>query len=109
MKRSLLPALLSLQAAVSQNRITFTVEELTPPQAPLPMTPSREVYENLMLGDVSMFRSTVARDSIDFPYNILAERPMPDSLVTYGYHSFFNGMYRAYADHRPFVLSPDMI
>lgn len=41
--------------------------------------------------------------------NIIAKSEAPDSLVTFGYHSFFNGMYQAYADHRPFVLSPDMI
>ncbi|MEM7182542.1 MAG: DUF4419 domain-containing protein [Spirochaetota bacterium] len=31
------------------------------------------------------------------------------SLVYAGSHAFLLGMHRAYADHRPFVLSPDMI
>lgn len=30
-------------------------------------------------------------------------------LVHYGTHSFLQGLYQAYADHRPFVLSPDII
>lgn len=30
-------------------------------------------------------------------------------MVYQGYHPFFNGMYEAYANHRPFVISPDMI
>jgi hypothetical protein len=45
----------------------------------------------------------------DFPFGIVAKSELPDKLVSFGYHSFFNGMYQAYADHRPFVLSPDMI
>src|SRR5690606_32803682 len=49
------------------------------------------------------------KDGIDFPFHIIAKSEAPDSLVFFGYHSFFNGMYEAYAHHRPFVLSPDMI
>jgi hypothetical protein len=51
----------------------------------------------------------VEKDRIDYPYNIIAKSHAPDSLVVWGYHPFFNGMYQAYADHRPFVISPDMI
>jgi len=40
---------------------------------------------------------------------MLAQSNMPDKLVNFDYHSFFNGLYSAYAEHRPFVLSPDMI
>lgn len=42
-------------------------------------------------------------------YNIVAQSDIPYPLVDYGYHPFFRGMYNAYANHRPFTLSPDMI
>lgn len=32
-----------------------------------------------------------------------------EHLVAHGYHSFLYSMYRAYSEHRPFVISPDMI
>ena len=51
----------------------------------------------------------VKMDNLKIPYNILAKSEAPDSLVSYGYNSFFNGMYQAYANHRPFILSPDII
>lgn len=42
--------------------------------------------------------------------NTLSVNVDADSLVLwYGTHPFFYGMYDAYAEHRPFVLSPDMI
>lgn len=42
--------------------------------------------------------------------NTLSVNVDADSLVlTYRTHPFFYGMYEAYAEHRPFVLSPDMI
>jgi len=42
--------------------------------------------------------------------NTLSVNVSADSLVLiYGTHPFFYGMYEAYAEHRPFVLSPDMV
>ena len=42
--------------------------------------------------------------------NTLSVNVDTDSLVLwYGTHPFFYGMYDAYAEHRPFVLSPDMV
>lgn len=32
-----------------------------------------------------------------------------EKMVNYGKQSFIRGMHQAYADHRPFTLSPDMI
>lgn len=50
------------------------------------------------------------RKDINVPFNIIAKSEAAhDSLVNYNYNSFFYGMYQAYANHRPFVLSPDMI
>jgi len=93
----------------AQNGITFQVEKLSKPEKYLFMRPSEEIYEWLILSDVNMYPKKIKDEGIDFPFNIVAKSQLPDSIVHFGYHSFFNGMYQAYADHRPFVLSPDMI
>ncbi|MCK3684309.1 DUF4419 domain-containing protein [Maribellus sp. YY47] len=92
-----------------QHEIKFQVEELSKPEKQLFLTDYDKVYKHLILSDLSMNLFQVEKDRIDFPYNIVTKSMAPYHLVTMGYHSFFNGMYRAYADHRPFVLSPDMI
>ena len=93
----------------AQNGITFQVENLSKPEKHLFMRPSKDIYEWLILSDVNMYPYQIQKEGIDFPFNIIARSQLPDSIVHFGYHSFFNGMYQAYADHRPFVLSPDMI
>jgi len=92
-----------------QNEIKFQVEELSKPERLLFLTDYDRVYKHLILSDLSMNLFQVERENVDYPYNIVAKSEAPDQLVAMGYHSFFNGMYHAYADHRPFVLSPDMI
>ena len=92
----------------AQNGITFQVEELSKPEKTLRVQSSDDIYESLILSDgneVPLF----VKKAPSYPYNIIAKSQLPDSLVYFGNHSFFNGMYQAYADHRPFVLSPDMI
>jgi len=100
---------LSLNCAWCQEGITFKVEKLSPPERPLYMIPSDELYKGLIMADADISPGEIEAGKIDFPFDIIAKSEMPDSLVSIGYHSFFNGMYLAYADHRPFVLSPDMI
>ena len=86
----------------AQNGITFQVEKLSKPERLLDLNSSSEVYEMLIA-----YRYF---DEIEgYPFNIVAKSQLPDSLVAFGYHSFFQGMDAAYAAHRPFVLSPDMI
>ena len=110
MKIRLIFILASLQLLTfAQTGITFKIEDLSKPEKPLWLTPPEKVYNRLILSDVNMSEFEIKRDSVDFPFNIVAQNQIQDSLVTFGYHSFFNGMYQAYADHRPFVLSPDMI
>lgn len=92
-----------------QQEVKFQVEELSKPEELLINRGYDDLYKWLILSDVNMYPHQVERDSIDFPFNIIAKSDAPDSLVIFGYHSFFNGMYNAYADHRPFVISPDMI
>ena len=93
----------------AQNGITFQVEKLSEPEKYLFMRQSEDIYEGLILSDVNMYPRIIKDEGIDFPFNIVAKSQLPDSIVHFGYHSFFNGMYQAYADHRPFVLSPDMV
>ncbi|SHG56111.1 protein of unknown function [Salegentibacter echinorum] len=92
-----------------QEGITFEVEELSPPDKFLRLQSYNDIYENLILKDADLRKWDLEQHNLDFDYKIMAKSAAPDSLVNYGYNSFFNGMYAAYADHRPFVLSPDMV
>ena len=92
-----------------QNGITFKIEDLSKPEKRLHLQSYEDIYKNLILKDANLSKWETGRSGIDFKYNILAKSQAADSLVSFGYNSFFNGMYQAYAEHRPFVLSPDMI
>jgi hypothetical protein len=109
----LLFSLLIVLPATGQDGITFKVETLSKPKYPLFTEPLEDVYKNLIRDDITpgyrQFPMRLVQEAVEIPFGIICNSDMPDRLVTYGYHSFFDGMYRAYADHRPFVLSPDMI
>ena len=78
-------SLLAISIAVSA-QVTIKVEELSKPEKLLPLW------------------------KVEPKGNTLSINVDADSLVLwYGAHPFFYGMYEAYADHRPFVLSPDMV
>ncbi|MBO7615605.1 MAG: DUF4419 domain-containing protein [Bacteroidales bacterium] len=77
-------SLLAISVAVSA-QVTIKVEELSKPEKLLPI-------------------GKVEPDGNTLSVNVDA-----DSLVLIGAHPFFYGMYEAYASHRPFVLSPDMV
>jgi hypothetical protein len=93
--------------AYCQKGITFSVEELSKPENLLPTSSYSDICAKLILSDANMRPSQAKKDSIN-RYGIIARSEASD-LVNIGYHSFFNGVYQAYADHRPLVLSPDMI
>ena len=77
-------SLLAISIAVSA-QVTIKVEELSKPEKLLPLW-------------------KVEPNGNTLSFNVDA-----DSLVLCGAHPFFYGMYEAYASHRPFVLSPDMV
>ncbi len=78
-------SLLAISIAVSA-QVTIKVEELSKPEKLLPLW------------------------KVEPTGNTLSINVDADSLVLwYGEHPFFYGMYEAYASHRPFVLSPDMV
>lgn len=92
-----------------QNGITFEIEKLSKPEKMLNLQSYEGIYKNLILEEANLSKWEIERNEIDFKYNILAKSQSPDSLVSFGYNSFFYGMYQAYAEHRPFVLSPDVM
>ncbi len=74
----------------AQNEITFTIENINRATTLLETKTYKEILS-------SFTDSLEANSSIDY------------ELVNYGAHSFLDGMHQAYADHRPFVISPDII
>lgn len=96
-------------STLAQEEVKFKVEELSKPESLLKTTDYNDVFKRLISSDINMSPYRVKKENIDLPFNIIAQSKAPDSLVYLGYQSFFNGMYQAYADHRPFVISPDMI
>ncbi|MFA6706031.1 MAG: DUF4419 domain-containing protein [Bacteroidales bacterium] len=109
MRRLILISLFIIPIISFGQGIKFEVEKLSKPKKLLYLQSYEEIYKNLILRDADLSKWEIERNKIDFKYNILAKSEAYDSLVNFGYNSFFNGMYRAYAEHRPFVLSPDMI
>ena len=109
--RNLIPIILIFCSFCSyaQNGITFKIEELSKPENLLRLKSHDDIYKDLILSEVSLSKGDINRNNILFNYNIIAKSEAPDSLVNFNANSFFYGMYEAYATHRPFVLSPDMI
>jgi len=112
----LLPVLLTLALpAFCRADITFKVEELSKPQKTLPEISQKEIFEKLIRSDAGInpwlppLPSKTDADLADFPYNIVVQSKSPSKLVDFGYYSFLQVIYMAYAEHRPFGLSPDMI
>lgn len=99
------------QSTFSQHKTSFVIEDLKRAEKTLSMSPKEDVFVELLARDKDFPSAKYAEVkgevlNLDF----VAGSELPDSLVTrFGLHPFFNGMYQAYADHRPFVLSPDMM
>lgn len=103
-KKKPVPPLPATQAA-----ITFEIEPLEPPAGTLPETPDSVLFRDLFALDAKKVSKSPASLIEINQRSVVAHSVLPEKLVTYGYHSFFDGVYRAYADHRPLVISPDMI
>ena len=84
--RFLLTLLLLVTSIAVSAQVTIKIEKLSKPKELLPLR------------------------KVESKGNTLSVNVDADSLVLwYGAHPFFYGMYDAYAEHRPFVLSPDMV
>lgn len=79
-----------LQMSYSQTTETFQIEKLTPPEEKLNQY-SQESF--IQFSNVNLEKHSA----------------LPDSLIYFGENPFLAGLVRAYQDHRPFTLSPDMI
>jgi hypothetical protein len=105
----------TLHAKNASDGITFKVEELSKPTAVLRAEPATSIYEGLIRKDFETDSRRAAVDygaaagNTDYRYDIIAQSKIATPLVGYGYHPFFNAVFRAYSDHRPLVLSPDMV
>lgn len=108
-KLLILLLLINVFALHAQKSITFKVENLTKPDKTLRVESYQTILEDLIRLDNGVSRYPLSQPHVDPPFNIVAKSNIADSLVSRGYHSFFEGMYAAYAEHRPFTLSPDMI
>lgn len=109
-KASFIVALFTLCAlsANAQNTRVIDIEKLD--VIPVPYEPVMS-YEGILQSLISSDNfNLLAKDANNKPaFNIVARSKISEKLVTFKYNSFFDGMYFAYANHRPFTLSPDMI
>ncbi|MES2426307.1 MAG: DUF4419 domain-containing protein [Bacteroidota bacterium] len=96
-------------AGNAQKSVVIDVEKLVKPKEVLRIQSYRVILEDLIRSDHDVSRYPLNQKHIDPPFNIVAQSKITDSLVTYGYHPFFEGMLGAYANHRPFTLSPDIM
>ena len=82
--------------AVPTQRIIIDIEKLKAPDKPLPTVGYDKIISEMMYDMEEEKARTVAHNRCD---QELVQLP----------HPFFDGMHQAYADHRPFVLSPDAV
>ncbi|MBN9299605.1 MAG: DUF4419 domain-containing protein [Filimonas sp.] len=75
---------------VAQDATRFEIEQKPKPENLLPETFKQSVFAS--------YQDKIEKNSIT-----------QDSLVSFGDHSFLVGILKAYQEHRPFVLSPDII
>jgi hypothetical protein len=94
--------------------ISFIIEDLKRPEKPVPVFSYSEILKRLIetryTQDIIYDEYSVELiNSPDYDYGIIAHNQIEDKIVNWNYHSFFYGLYNAYAEHRPFILSPDII
>lgn len=82
--------------ALPTQRIVIDIESLKAPNKALPTVDYDKIISEIMYDMDEENAQTVAHNRCSYP---LVQLP----------HPFFDGMHLAYADHRPFVLSPDAV
>lgn len=100
---------LALSAFGQQEGQRIFIEELSKPTQTLFTQTPRQIYEEMILDHLHLSRNDIEKQGDTSDLGIVAMGDAPKQLVNFGTHSFLQGMYRAYAEHRPFVLSPDML
>ncbi|HRP90330.1 MAG TPA: DUF4419 domain-containing protein [Edaphocola sp.] len=74
----------------AQEGTTFEIEKLSKPK--------KFVYQTTPTSIFKFLKADIEKMS-----------QLPDSLISYGDHPFLTGILTAYKEHRPFVISPDII
>ena len=94
--------------AQSGNSVTFALEKLSVPAALLETKTIDGIYKELLREDYKSHVGSV--DKLAAQCGIIANSFGDRQIVgEYGYNPFFFGLCEAYANHRPVVLSPDVI
>lgn len=95
----------------TETGITFQVEQLERATEKIGTKSQRTIFHSRVQEDVTgeILDYPDAAADPDFPSNILAVSDGEAQLVDYGYQSFFSCIYQAFAEHRPFVFSPDIV
>lgn len=98
-------SLLPISSVQSQEPVVIKIETLPKPERLLWTYPTESIWNGLIRSEARINSS----DNVPYDCNIIAMGEAPDTLVSSGFHPFLWGMYQAYSEHRPFVLSPDMM
>lgn len=85
-------------------QITFEVEKLTPPNSFLEEQNTDQIISKWVLKNLQ-----IQTPDEQFDPQIIAKGNHPERIIWFQQNPFFYSMYEAYANHRPYVLSPDMI
>lgn len=94
--------------AQSNSNVSFTLEKLDAPVNLLTTSTIDDIYKHLLRKDYKSYIGSV--DEIASQSKIIANSLGDRQIVgKYGYNPFFFGLCEAYANHRPVVLSPDVI
>lgn len=111
MRISVQSILLSVMLATSPVAVwadvTFTVDkDLPAPEDKVTTLPGREISRFLMV-EYNLTQGTQGYQGTDT--TVIAASFWDDDLCYFGDDAFFQGMIRAFAEHRPVTLSPDVI
>lgn len=107
---TLLAAIITTNSLYAQscNKVSFTLEELDARAGLLKTRTVDDIYKHLLRKDYKSYIGSV--DEIASQSKIIANSLGDRQIVgEYGYNPFFFGLCEAYANHRPVVLSPDVI
>ncbi len=74
----------------AQTSVTYDIETLTNPDKLILETSKQEILDS--------YQADIEKTS-----------QLPDNFISYGEHSFLKGILTAYQEHRPIVISPDII
>ena len=89
--------------------ITFEIEQIDRAKSPLETTTFNNCIEQLILDKATLKKDRLTEEQLQSMCNIVASSTTKQSIVFGGSHAFLSAMHMAYAEHHPFIISPDMI